>query len=508
MPGYKNLSRYCLALIIALSGYMVKAQQMQSVTNSKYSGIYGSILNPSLPVLSPLYFDLNLASSNLYVQNNYIFIFPKEKKLSRLFNNEGIDLNEKFYKDYYTPGDKFGHVNLRVTGPSAMVAAGRHAFGITTAVRSVISINNIPYTLAKFFYEGLYFPEQYDTDFDYPEEINFGSLHWGETGLNYSAIVLNRYDNTLSAGISLKYLIGYAGTYVDIGHLSYRVPNYDTLIIHDADAEMGLSAPIDFNTNAYLTDLNRGKGTGLDVGITWERKAPNGDDNRHFGKLCGQSYTPYLFRVGISLTDLGKIRFTENAMKLRVNDGQLFWPGISGTQYSSINGMTAELSQRMLGDPDRLRVDDEFTMHLPAMLNLHGDLNITAITRGRNSSSLSYNLNRQKPLLGHGEWFASGLLMLPVTSDRMGVVKPSLVSAGLRYEARLFQASFNMSLSGWDRFMVGAGLRLGYFFIGTDDLVSFMKLRDYTGTNLYAGIRFNLAKGRCRDSGMKCPDIF
>lgn len=489
------------------------SQEMQAVTQSKYSGINGALLNPSLPVLSPLYLDINIISANVFVQNNYIYIFREEDKLGRIV---GQDIQssvpgQKFYSDSYTPSSKYGQINVSITGPSAVLMVGKHAFGITTGVRSVTSIREMPYTLAKFFYEGLYFPPQYDMTFDYPDKITFGSLHWGETGFNYSGLVIDNYDNMVAAGFTVKKLMGYSGTYVSMEHLSYQVPNHDTLIVYDADMEAGLSIPLNYSDNSFMSSpLTRGSGIGLDIGITWERKAPNGANSKHFDKLCAQDYTPYLYRAGISVTDIGSIKFTDNALKLRVTDGSMFWPGISGTQFTNINDMAGELSNRFFGDPQQLRVGDQFNISLPAMVNIHTDVNLTAIVAGRTSSSLSYNLHKTKNSLfaSRGEWFISGLAMLPIISRNSTVIRQSLISAGARYETRYMQVGINTSLSGFDTFLMGANIRIGYFFLGSDNLVSFMKLKDYTGTNLYAGLKFNLMKGRCRNNGSKCPDIF
>jgi hypothetical protein len=515
MPGKIRMSALKLLLlhIILYSATTSYSQEMQAVTQSKYAGIHGAFLNPSMPVLSPLYLDINLVSANVFVQNNYIYIFSEEDKIGRIVGRDiqSAVPGQKFYSDSYTPSAKYGQVNVSILGPSAAVMVGKHAFGITTGMRSITSIREMPYTLAKFFYEGLYFPPQYDMTFDYPDKMTFGSLHWGELGFNYSGLIVDNYDNNVSAGLTVKKLMGYSGAYVTMEHLSYRVPNHDTLIVYDADMEAGLSVPLNYTDNSFMSSpITRGSGTGVDIGITWERKAPNGSNNDHFDKLCSQDYTPYLFRAGVSVTDIGSIKFTDNSMKLRVTDGSLFWPGISGTQFTNVNDMAGELSNRFFGNPQSLRVDDQFTITLPAMVNVHADVNLTAIIAGRTSTSLSYNLHKSKGSLfsARGEWFISGLVMLPIISRNSTVVRQSLISAGARYETRYMQVGINTSLSGFDTFMLGANVRIGYFFVGTDNLVSFLKLNDYTGTNLYAGLKFNLIKGRCRDNGSKCPDIF
>lgn len=496
-----------LLVLVLLSAKINHAQEMQAISLSKYAGVNSISLNPSLPVLSPFYLDVNIASANTFIQNNYIYIFSEEDKLRRIIDGNSGTTGD-FYADYYTPGLKHGLIDLRITGPSVSVMAGDHAFSIFSGIRSVTSFKDIPHTLAKFFYEGLYFPAQYDMTFNYPDPVRFGSLHWAEAGLNYSGIVYEKYDNTLSLGFSVKKLFGYAGTYAYMNNLSYRVPNYDSLIVYNVDLEAGLSGPVDFNTNSFNSSMVRGKGTGFDFGITWEKKLPNGRPNSHFSKLCAQSYTPYLIRVGMALTDLGSIRFTDNSLKLKVENGNLFWPGISQLAFNNINYITGEVSNRFFGNTDAIREGDQFKMSTPAMLNIHADISISALILSQTSSSLSHNLKNGRKFVRYGEWFLSSAMMLPLQTRHATVNKSSVISAALRYENRYLQAGLNASLWNYRNVLIGANVRLGYFFIGSDDLVSFMKLRDYTGTNLYAGLKFNLAKGTCRTNTFKCPDAF
>ena len=47
------------------------------------------------------------------------------------------------------------YIQLRINGPGAMLVYGNQAFAISTGVRSVISIKNLPYENANFTYLGL-----------------------------------------------------------------------------------------------------------------------------------------------------------------------------------------------------------------------------------------------------------------------------------------------------------------------------------------------------------------
>ncbi len=506
-------------LILRFTCNNLYAQNMPAITSSHYGGIYSAQLNPAATVLSPLYLDINIVAADLFVENNYIFMPREENKLQRFFNSDRPFVNsgpDKTYADYYTNSLKYGQMQARVTGPSVSLVAGRHAFGISTAVRSVTSVRDMPHTLAKFFYEGLYFPPQYDTRFVYPNKVSVASLQWAEVGLTYSTVISSNGKDLFTGGATVKRLLGYAAAYIDMDHLDYMVPNYDTLIIYNADIDAGFSLPLDYKSNDYLPDTHvRGKGMGLDAGFMWERKLKVPTDARYFRKLCGQSYIPYLFRVGVSLLDFGSIRFTENARQLGVVNGQLFWPGISDLEYTNLHDLSQQVSMHFYGDEESLVRARDFSIGLPATVSLQGDFNLTAFITGRSAENLAGTVKRHASGSGFmgrlwepGNWFVNGIVMLPVNRTTASAVQPTMLMIGTRYESPHFQLGVTGSFYDNKYFHLGLNGRFRFFFVGTDNLLSFLKVSDYTGTSLYAGVRIGLRKGNCRELGFKCPDLF
>jgi len=467
------------------------AQEMTGITSSKYGGIHNALLNPSLPVLSPWYLDVNLATANASIENNYIYIRPDEDKFKRIFGSgylsaDGPSLaDDPFYFDYYTPTLKNGQINARVMGPSAAMMLGRHALAITTGVRSVTSVRNIPMPLAKFLYEGMYFPAQHNIRYRHTEKMSIANLDWAELGFNYSYVVQNRNRNVWAAGITLKRLAGYAGAYVYADHLDYMISGRDTLTVYRADIEAGMSLPVDYDDNSFMgSDLIRGKGVGLDVGVTYEKKIQSSTRMSYFRRPCAQRYTPYIYRIGISLMDVGRIHFTNHAQKYTVDHGSLYWPAFGKISYTNINDLLSETGDHASADPLHRATDDEFTMNLPATLNLHGD----------------YNFN--------GHWYAGAIVVLPVWMTPSSVILPGQMTGGIRYETLNYGVGATVSLYNGEHFHLGFNGRFRNFFIGTSNIISFLKLTNYTGTDLYAGIKISLHKGRCKLQTFNCPDVF
>lgn len=475
-----------LAIILSMLTGRSAGQEMLGITNCTYSGVHGALLNPSTPVLSPYYLDINLVSANIFIENNYIYLAKEEYKFQRFFSKNpdfpAHPPDGKFYYDYYTPSNKYGYIDARLMGPSAVLVMGKHAFGFFSNVRSVTSIQKIPYNLAKFFFEGLTYPPQYDKRFVHDKRISLSSLTWGELALNYSYLFRHSGNEYWSLGLSLKNLQGYAGAYATTTLMDYMVPDHDTLYVYHATGEGGISLPLDYQTNDFIKSPTfRGKGFGIDIGITYERKKSGIDNADDFQRLCSQSYEPYLFRIGISILDIGRIRFKENAMKFEVQDGSLNWPGISDYEFLNMNDVTSQVSNHFFGNPTQLIVDDEIVIGLPTTLNATADLNIT------------------------GNFFANGIFVLPFRLMRPSVMSPNLLSLGARYETALMDFGITSTLYNGKRLALGAHGRLFCFFFGTEKIGSFFHMTDFTGIDIYAGIKLSFRKGKCRlKTGYSC----
>lgn len=471
--------KYLILILLIFLKIPVSAQEMSGITLGTFSGIHGTLINPSLSVLSPYYLDINLVTGHVFLENNYLFLKKEEDKIARLLKTNSFfeqqSANDRLYFDHYYPGLKHGYINLRVLGPSAIVVAGRHAFGFTTGVRSVTSVRNFPNTVAKFFYEGLYYPPQHHIRYQHDERISFGNLNWTEIGFNYSHILNQRDDNIISLGLTFKYLLGHSAAFAYSDHVDYLVNGTDSLTVYDADITAGMAIPVNYSNNEYdQSYFFKGNGLSLDLGFSVERKHSTSSNNFYYETLCSQQYTPYLFRMGISLLDIGYIRFNQNALKLELKDGNVFWPDVTGIRYNSTNEVIAEVSNRFYGNADELVIDNQFNIWLPGALSFQLDYNV-------------------KP-----DVYANSMIVVPVKLNKASVVRESLIGAGLRYETRYLALGLTGTFFNWNQFNFGVHARLHDFFIGTDNLPSLLNMGDFTGMDIYAGIKFSFRKGNCR----------
>lgn len=456
------------------------AQEMLGIVNSSYSGITGSVFNPAVTVTSPYYLDVNIIAGDVFFENNYMYLAKEEYRFSRFFSKNpdypthGITDNSMIAYDYYNTKDKSAFTSERILGPSVAVTVGRHSFGIVTGARIVMSTRNVPYDVAKFVFEKLEYPPQYDINYKHTKDIYNAELAWSEVGFNYSYVIKQQSTDYWAGGITVKSLQGYAGGYIYGNYEDYYVKD-SMVYINSFIGETGYSLPLNYETNEFSNHpLFRGKGMGIDIGVIYEKK--KSDPNQQTsGKLCSQSYVPYKYKIGLSILDIGRIRFTENAEKLVFGGVPVNWQPTTGYSVYSVRDITDTLSQMFYGNKTDLIQGNEITIALPTAISIQADVNVK------------------------NNWFINGTFVGPLQFSKSGLRRPVLIGLTPRYQTARWEASLPITLYDLSKFRIGLSARYRGFFIGTEKISGFFHYRDFTGLDFYAGLKFSLSKGNCRN---------
>jgi len=154
-----------IIMLIHLSAF-VYAQEMWGIVTSNFAGSNSVMLNPSGIVTSKLYMDINLLTSDVFVNNNYLYVHASDYSLTKFLSKNpewpkyGPD--DMAFDRYTDKNPKNVYVNVLAKGPSFMLSRGRHAFALHTGVRYLTSLTNIPYHIANFGYYGLDYEEQHN----------------------------------------------------------------------------------------------------------------------------------------------------------------------------------------------------------------------------------------------------------------------------------------------------------------------------------------------------------
>ena len=481
---YNHMNHRCFLfslLLAAASSFSASGQEMLGTTLGNYSGVNGIQLNPSLMLNSKTYLDINLLSGDFFVENNYLYLDKHDYRFSRFFRStsefpvhEGLyGTGDRMFYQYENSMDKNVYQQFRINGPGAMLIYGRHAFGLTTGFRSVISIHNMPYDIANFAYMGLNYRPQQNINYIDRRRSKIAEMTWAEIGLSYAYSLVQKNFSRITVGMSVRRLFGYAGLYTTINNADYLVPNDTTINVHNLNAEFGYSLPISYDKNELWNEkLFKGGGFGFDIGVTYTRLTRR-YSTEYFNSLCSQRYDDYLYRVSFALIDIGAIRFTDHAVKMAVENKDADWVNLGSFKFQNLQQLGDTISWKFYGDNTSAYKGNKFYIWLPSSLSMQFD----------------YHYYRN--------WYINGSLIYGFTMAPGSLSRPSQLSITPRYESNWFEANLPVSFYDWYLVRMGLSLRFYYLTIGTEKLGQFFNLRNFTGMDFYFSIHYFFEKGIC-----------
>lgn len=458
-------------------GTFVYGQQMSGVVLSNYAGINSVRLNPSNLINSKLYFDINLSTADIFFENNFLYIHKEDfKLLNFLKRNPDLPSYDSAGQGLdYSSGINFiqGFEQTDVLGPSFSIVLGDHAAGISTRVVTMTSINDLPEYLGKLMFEGLVDTTLHGLPQNHGH-FDAAVAGWWEIGLSYAWDFKKDRFRKWSLGINARRLWGYAGAYLVNNNAEYTVMN-DTLInIRNLNADMGFSVPLDYNNNDFPDPGKTFKGRGMvyDFGVTYTKRR-NVLSNQHYKNFCRYEYEEYLYKIGLSLIDIGSLKFKENTQQHSFDNVAVNWERIDTLEYRNINDLTGLLSEVLYKDSTASLRADNIRLGMPAAISFQADYNYFS------------------------NWHLSSLVVLPLKLHHAQLQRPGQALLNLRYETNIFEVALPISLYDFKKTRIGLSARYYYFTIGTDKLGGFFGFDDFYGMDFYLSVKFHILKGWC-----------
>jgi hypothetical protein len=463
------------SLVFSFQG---NGQESSGIALSSYNGIYGTVINPSGLVNSRLFYDINLISGNVFLENNFLLIHKEDFKFMDILSRnpsfpssevpgEGFDYNSEI-------NSVRGFEQTDVMGPAFSLTLGPHGFGVFTRAVTMTSVSNLPGYLGQLMFEGL----DYDSLHGQPQnhaKFNAASAGWWELGFSYAWDIKETTFNHWSVGLNVRRLWGYAGAGLVAYNADYTVENDSVIDIRNLDATIGFSVPIDYETNDFPAPGKtfKGRGTALDIGVTFTQKK-NATVNRTYKNYCQYQYEEPLYKIGLSVLNIGRISFDENNKEERYDNVSAEWRSVDTLEYRNINDVFRQISTVFYGDPNASGTGaDRFNLGLGTAVSLQADYN--------------YFEN----------WHLSALLMVPIHLSETQFHRPGQILLSPRYETEIFEVSFPVSLYDFRKPRIGLSARLYYFTVGTDKLGAFMGFNDFYGMDFYFSVKFHILKGWC-----------
>jgi len=442
-------------------------QDRLGMVSSNYNPSQSLYLNPSSILDSKVFFDIHLVGAQAFVHNNMAFL-PKNEFgfMQAIRNPESVpEPNYNFSRAPFT-----AHVRGNVYGPSATYSLGKHAIGLFTSVRAVVDARRVPRNLGVYMVNGFQFAEQMGQEFRV-RNVSAGGLAYGEVGLTYARIIKNLRNDFLSVGISVKRLIGLGGVGVNLNTWDYSV--IDSLNLHTIDIK---------GKYAVATGgIGSGGSWGADLGFSFKKMQSDISNYEPHSPRQNCRYVDYRWKLGISLIDIGSVRFKSDAFagKVLSQNDTLIWENYSGANPEGAAEIADLIEEEFTADGLVSRDEEKVKFVLPTALSFQFDYNI-----GRGfcvNSVATYGFPRKK---------------------KIGVQHLHQFALAPRWESRWIDAGIPLVLHDWRTFDVGAYLRLYFLTIGSDNLKFLFFNTDTYGADIYFNLKVPLFRHwGCMGSG-------
>jgi hypothetical protein len=476
MINIRLLISVTLALLF-FTGSLLQGQHTVGLVSGNYAGSAGTVINPSSIANSWLKADISLFSASGFVENNYFYLPAPEGTIRNIITGEytfpfiskPYGKGQRSVRAYYNDqSQKNIFVQSRVTGPSAMFSWRDHVFAVRIGSRAVSSTRRVPYDVANFSYYGMDFKPQHNIYY-VRQNYNMASMAWYELNLSYATVLKRSHTNHWSAGITIGPALGYSGAYITSYDTRYIVYNDSILNVELLDAELGLSLPFDYEKDVadWLSPMVRGLGWGMDIGITWQYR-DRSYQKKYPGNFYIKRFDDYKFKIGVSIVDIGWIRFTRNAEQHAYDNVSNNRINTNEMEYDNIRDELDYTSELFYGSPDASLRARQFSIYLPTAFSVQMDYR------------------------AYENVFVNAILMVPAWFIDPIIERPVVLAVTPRFESEFFEINIPLVLYDYRYPRIGVAVRLAGLTVGSDNLAGFLRGKDITGVDFYISYKVNL----------------
>ncbi|MEO6188598.1 MAG: OmpA family protein [Ginsengibacter sp.] len=463
------------------------------MNTGNYAGITGVSLQPASIVDSRHRFDINLISTDVSFDNNYFLV---DKNAILKFNKNNFDSYKEFKDNYLSEASlgpnetAFFNVQSRVQLPfSFMATTGKKsAIAANLQFRSIAQGRGISTELANLAFNDFYYPPLNNAPLN-ASGLSINTLSWAEAGLTVGRVLYSSGNHFLKGAITGKYLAGVSSIHLASNNLNLQVNSDSTFNFASPDVQYSHSKNADFNNlfdRSFEPDANS---FGLDVGLVYEYRG-NIDKFKYIKSDDEKSYledrrdvNKYVFKLGVSLLDVGMFKFDKpanvNSFSANINGWDL-----KNSNYPNLKQFDTALANRVSPDPNDV---NNYNVYLPTALSAQLDVKFV--------KGLFLNVMTYLPLkIGSEKGYR-------FNNYGFYAITP-------RYESRHFGIYFPYYIStkndftDYSRNTLGVTLRLGPLFFGSSNLPSMLFKDNLRGANVHVGLKVGFTYGKPTKSSM------
>ncbi|MFN7118771.1 MAG: DUF5723 family protein [Saprospiraceae bacterium] len=443
------------------------AQEQLGMRTSNYAGVNGLTLNPAGSLVYPFRWDVNLIEFGQFFDNNYFFVenfrlldalnLPSKGALRPDLTERNLPTPpDRFVVDFYRSrpdDDKFtfrGDLVTNVMGPSLLLQLGdATVVGLYTRARGVFNARKLPGAIG--YYE--FTDKEVDSLF-VVQPFKVGGMAWSEIGLNYARTGVTEYGD-ISFGGTIKWLQGYEAGYGSMEQsMTFRQLPGNRLIGEPGRTKHAFTIPSVTENDVQLQ--RKGSGVAIDLGMAFTIL----DENDH-----------YKWKIGFSLLDVGAIRFNKSAENHAINvtdSTALYFKEFEQFESADQLDSVARLfSRQTMKDPYASLQGRAFTMWLPTAFSVQAEMAVLP----------SFFVN------------ATWIQGLPLAKNT--IRRNNLLGITPRFERRWFEAALPITMLDWKHLRSGLAVRLGFLWLGTEDLGSVIRRSNFDSTDFYFALKVN-----------------
>ncbi|MCR9171649.1 MAG: DUF5723 family protein [bacterium] len=451
------------------------AQNNFGSLHSNYMPTNSVFVNPSSILDAKVWLDINVVGAGSYVNNDLVYLEDQNwMGLARDARRGTLNIDENDLQ-YNQSRNKYHAYNRNFVHTLAAVwSQGDFAAGLSTGVRSYTDVRGVPDYVAQFIENGVAdYVVQHDVNYQM-ERLRVASSQFGEIKGTFAYTFRKNRQDMFMAGISISKFFPIAGGGANIYDVDFLVDN-DSLISYN-----------DFVVDAMYTpepQFNTGNGWGFDLGFTYQRMMGEASTYYPNSARFGCRDNSYKYKIGVSLMDLGSIKFPEDqVLYAGYNFSNFDWEQYQDAEPNEDNAVDLYAQQENNIQQGEVRQPNK--MSLPTFFSAQFDYNAWA-------SRIYIN--------------ATWIQGIPAGRRTFGVRHANSLSVTPRYESPWIGFSIPLSLYEYRYPQMGAALRLGPLTLGTDKLWSWITNANLYGADVYVHLKIPIlynpkCKGRFQPS--------
>ena len=456
-----------LSGLLLLLAFPLRAQERFGLLHSNFGGTDVAFINPARTAGQWPWMDIRLAGADVFAWNSLVAWTGRQDPLLNEFRSGFATAGEGrlVMRSLDLARTHRATVSANMLGPAVSVALGRGTIGVGVRSRAFVSASGVSPELGNFIFQGLNYAPQHGVRYS-DSRLRVLGAAWTEAGVNYAHIIKAEGFNLLSAGVGARYLMGHSAGAFQITSLDYTVHDTARLDIHDVTTRYGYAAPA----------MNAGSGWGADLGFTFERTLSEVDGYRPHRGGAGCTPMRYRYRIGVSLIDLGGIRY-QNAEAGAISAGTLTIPDHQDMRVRGVEGVDS-----LLGTATRWSRTQGLRVGLPTAISLQYDQRVADFI-----------------------YLGTTVLQNVAGPNSLRLRRAGAIAFTPRFETRYVEAAIPVVFHEFDLAKPSVGLMLRFhgLVLGSDHIMPFISRRDVHALDLYVRLRWMIFRSPACGNGRK-----